>query len=156
DRSVHEGPILLIVGGILAASIVVAFGATRAGVPSLVAFLGLGMLLGSDGIGRIEFDDAELARKVGVVALAAILFEGGLATSWRRLREVAIPATLLATVGVVVTALLTGLAAYALFDLPWLECVLLGAVVSSTDAAAVFATLRFTNIRRRLARTLEA
>jgi cell volume regulation protein A len=153
---VDEGLILLIVGGVLAASIVVAFSAARAGVPSLVAFLGLGMLLGSDGLGGIEFDDAELARKVGVVALAAILFEGGLATSWRRLREVAIPATLLATVGVVVTALLTALAAYALFDLSWLESVLLGAVVSSTDAAAVFATLRFTHIRRRLARTLEA
>jgi len=156
NRSVDEGLILLIVGGVLAASIVVAFSAARAGVPSLVAFLGLGMLLGSDGLGGIEFDDAELARKVGVVALAAILFEGGLATSWRRLREVAIPATLLATVGVVVTALLTALAAYALFDLSWLESVLLGAVVSSTDAAAVFATLRFTHIRRRLARTLEA
>ena len=151
-----EGLLLLIVGGVLAASIVVAFGATRAGVPSLVAFLGLGMLLGSDGLGGIEFDDAELARKVGVVALAAILFEGGLATSWRRLREVAVPATLLATVGVVVTAILTGLAAYALFDLSWLQSVLLGAVVASTDAAAVFATLRFTHIGRRLARTLEA
>ena len=151
-----EGLILLIVGGVLAASIVVAFSAARAGVPSLVAFLGLGMLLGSDGLGGIEFNDAELARKVGVVALAAILFEGGLATSWRRLREIAIPATLLATVGVIVTALLTALAAYALFDLSWLESVLLGAVVSSTDAAAVFATLRFTHIRRRLARTLEA
>jgi potassium/hydrogen antiporter len=151
-----EGLLLLIVGGVLAASIVVAFGATRAGVPSLVAFLGLGMLLGSDGLGGIEFDDAGLARKVGVVALAAILFEGGLATSWRRLREVAVPAALLSTVGVVVTALLTALAAYALFDLSWLEAVLLGAVVSSTDAAAVFATVRFTNVRRRLARTLEA
>jgi cell volume regulation protein A len=125
-------------------------------VPSLVAFLALGMLLGSEGPGGIEFDDAELARKVGIVALAAILFEGGLATSWRRLREVAVPAALLATVGVVVTALLAGLAAYALFDLTWLESVLLGAVVSSTDAAAVFATLRFTHVRRRLARTLEA
>src|SRR6478609_2223346 len=114
------------------------------------------MLLGSDGLGGIEFDDAELARKVGVVALAAILFEGGLVISWRRLREVAIPAMLLATVGVVVTAFLTALAAYALFDLSWLESVLLGAVVSSIDAAAVFATLRFTHIRRRLARTLEA
>ena len=151
-----EGLILLIVGGILAASIVVALGASRTGVPSLVAFLALGMLLGSDGLGGIEFDDAELARKVGVVALAAILFEGGLATSWRRLREVAIPAALLSTVGVAVTALLTGIAAYALFDLTWLEAVVLGAVVSSTDAAAVFATLRFTNVRRRLARTLEA
>jgi cell volume regulation protein A len=153
---VDEGLILLIVGGVLAASTVIALGASRAGVPSLVAFLALGMLLGSDGPGGIEFDDAELARKVGVLGLAAILFEGGLATSWRRLREVAVPAALLSTVGVVVTALLTGVAAQVLFDLTWLESVLLGAVVASTDAAAVFATLRFTHIRRRLARTLEA
>ena len=151
-----EGLILLIVGAILGASVLVALGASRTGVPALVAFLALGMLLGSDGLGGIEFDDADLARKVGVVALAAILFEGGLATSWRRLREVAVPAALLSTVGVAVTALLTGLAAYLLFDLSWLESVLLGAVVASTDAAAVFATLRFTRIRRRLARTLEA
>ncbi len=147
---------LLLVGAILAGSILVALGAARVGVPSLVAFLALGMLLGSDGPGGIEFDDAELARTVGVVGLAAILYEGGLSTSWRRLRRVAVPAVLLATVGVVATALLTGAAAYYLFDLSWLESVLLGAVVASTDAAAVFATLRYTHIRRRLARTLEA
>ena len=147
---------LLVVGAILAGSTLVALGAARVGVPSLVAFLALGMLLGSDGPGGIEFDDAELARTVGVVGLAAILFEGGLSTSWRRLRRVAVPATLLATVGVVASTLLTGFAAYYLFDLSWLEAVLLGAVVASTDAAAVFATLRFTHIRRRLARTLEA
>src|SRR5262245_56301445 len=88
---VREGLILLIVGGVLCASIVVALGATRTGVPALVAFLGLGMLFGSEGIGRIEFDDAELARKVWVAALVAILFEGGLSTSWRRLRQVAVP-----------------------------------------------------------------
>jgi cell volume regulation protein A len=114
------------------------------------------MLLGSDGLGGIEFDDAELARSVGVVGLAAILFEGGLSTSWRRLRQVAVPAALLGTVGVAVTTVLTGLAARALFDLSWLGAFLLGAVVSSTDAAAVFATLRYTHISRRLARTLEA
>ena len=147
---------LLLVGAILAGSILVALGAARIGVPSLVAFLVLGMLLGSDGPGGIEFDDAELARTVGVAGLAAILFEGGLSTSWRRLRRVAVPATLLATVGVVASTILTGVAAYYLFDLSWLESVLLGAVVASTDAAAVFATLRFTHIRRRLARTLEA
>jgi len=147
---------LLLVGGVLAASIVVALGASRTGVPTLVAFLALGMLLGSDGPGGIDFDDAELARTVGVVGLAAILFEGGLSTSWRRLRQIVVPAALLSTVGVAVTALLTGAAAYFLFDLTRLEAVLLGAVVSSTDAAAVFATLRYTNIRRRLARTLEA
>src|SRR4051794_41237257 len=114
------------------------------------------MLLGSDGPGGIEFDDAELARQVGTIGLGLILYEGGLQTSWRRLRQVAVPAALLSTVGVVVSALLTGVAAHVLFDLSWLEAILLGAVVSSTDAAAVFATLRFTHIRRRLARTLEA
>jgi len=153
---VEPGTLLLLVGGLLAISMAVALGAARVGVPSLVAFLALGMLLGSDGPGGIEFDDVELARTVGIAGLAAILYEGGLSTSWRRLRSVAVPAGLLATVGVVATALLAGVAAYALFDLTWLESVLLGAVVASTDAAAVFATLRFTHIRRRLARTLEA
>ena len=138
------------------ASLLVAIVASRLGVPSLVAFLALGMLLGSDGLGGIEFDDAELARRVGIVGLAAILFEGGLSTSWRRLRRVVAPAALLSTVGVAVTAVLTGISAYYLFDLTWLDSILLGAVVSSTDAAAVFATLRFTNVSRRLARTLEA
>ena len=147
---------LLLIGAVLAASLVVAVGAARTGLPVLVAFLGLGMLLGSDGPGNIEFDDAELAREVGIIGLAAILYEGGLQTSWRRLRQVAVPAALLSTVGVAVSALLTGLAAQAFFALSWLEAVLLGAVVASTDAAAVFATLRFTHLRRRLARTLEA
>ena len=151
-----EGLVLLLVGALLAASVLVALGSARTGVPVLVAFLALGMLLGSDGPGRIEFDDAELAREVGIVGLVLILFEGGLQTSWRRLRGVVVPAALLSTVGVVVTMVLTGVAAQALFDLTWLEAFLLGAVVASTDAAAVFATLRFTQIRRRLARTLEA
>ena len=123
----------------------------------LVAFLVLGMLLGSDGPGGIDFDDAELAREVGIVGLALILFEGGLQTSWRRLRARrgaggdAEHASAWSS-----TALLVGVAAHALFDLSWLESILLGAVVASTDAAAVFATLRFTHVRRRLARTLEA
>jgi len=114
------------------------------------------MLLGSDGPGGIDFDDAQLAREVGVVSLAAILYEGGLSTSWRRLRSVAVPAVALSTVGVLVTAAITGLAAHALFDLTWVEALLLGSVVASTDAAAVFATLRHTRLRRSLARTLEA
>ena len=112
----QEGVILLLVGAILLASLVVALGAARTGLPVLVAFLGLGMLLGSDGPGGIEFDDAELAREVGIVGLALILYEGGLQTSWRRLRQVAVPAALLSTVGVAVSAVLTGVAAHALFD----------------------------------------
>jgi len=151
-----EGLVLLVVGAILAASALAALAAARTGVPVLVAFLALGMLLGSDGPGGIDFADAERARQVGVVGLVLILFEGGLQTSWRRLRAVAVPAAMLSTVGVVVTALLVGVASQVLFDLSWLESILLGAVVASTDAAAVFATLRFTHVRRRLARTLEA
>ena len=150
-----EGLILLLVGLVLVASVLVGAGASHFGVPALVAFLALGMVLGSDGVGRIGFDDAELARTVGVIGLAAILFEGGLSTSWRRMRHVAVPAALLSTVGVIVTALLTGALAYWLFDLTWPSAFLLGGVVASTDAAAVFATFRFTRVRRRLARTLE-
>jgi len=153
---VDEGLVLLLVGAILSASLLVALGAARTGLPVLVAFLALGMLLGSDGPGGIEFDDAKLAREVGIVGLALILYEGGLQTSWRRLRQVAVPAALLSTVGVAVSTVLTGAAAYWLFDLTWLESFLLGAVVASTDAAAVFATMRTTHIRRTLARTLEA
>src|SRR6476646_7704681 len=107
----HEGVVVLLVGLVLAASIAVAFGAAKTGLPVLVAFLGLGMLLGSDGPGGIEFDNAKLAREVGVVSLVAILYEGGLSTSWRRLREVAAPAVVLSTLGVVVTAAVTGVAA---------------------------------------------
>jgi potassium/hydrogen antiporter len=96
------------------------------------------------------------AREVGTAGLALILYEGGLQTSWRRLREVAVPASLLSTIGVIVSTAVTGIGARLLFDLSWLEAMLIGAVVSSTDAAAVFATLRSTHIGRRVARTLEA
>jgi cell volume regulation protein A len=150
------GLAMLAVGAVLAASFAVALGAAKSGLPALVAFLGLGMLLGSDGPGGIAFDDAQLAREVGVASLVAILYEGGLSTSWRRLREVAAPAILLSTMGVVVTAGITGAAAYGLFDLSWTKALLLGAVVASTDAAAVFATLRATRLRRGRGRTLEA
>lgn len=136
--------------------VIAALTASRAGLPVLVAFLGVGMLLGSDGIGGIAFDDAELARFVGVVGLVAILWEGGLTTAWRDVRPVLAPSALLATLGVVVTSAIVGGAAYLLFDLTLVEALLLGAVVGSTDAAAVFATLRFTALRRRVAGLLEA
>jgi cell volume regulation protein A len=147
---------MLAVGAVLAASVALALGAAKTTLPALVAFLGLGMLLGSDGIGGIAFDDAAVAREVGIVSLVAILYEGGLSTSWRRLRSVAVPATLLSTVGVAVTAGVTGCFAHMFFDLSWAESFLLGSVVASTDAAAVFATLRRTRLRRSIARTLEA
>ena len=114
------------------------------------------MLLGAEGLGHIEIVDVELAKLVGTIGLIAILYDGGLATSMRRLRESIVPAALLSTVGVAVTAVLVGIATHFIFSLPWAYSMLVGAIVSSTDAAAVFATLRFTSIRRRLARILEA
>ena len=155
--TVTVGLAMLAVGAVLAASVALALGAAKTSLPALVAFLGLGMLLGSDGPGGIAFDDAAVAREVGIVSLVAILYDGGLSTSWRRLRTVAVPATLLSTVGVVVTAGDHRRASRTcFFDLSWAEAFLLGSVVASTDAAAVFATLRRTRLRRGLARTLEA
>jgi cell volume regulation protein A len=147
---------ILIGGSILLLAVVSAVATRRLRFPLLITFLGLGMVLGSEGLGGIYFDNAQLARSIGIVGLIAILFEGGLTTEWRDLRPVAGPAALLGTLGVVVTAGVTGVAAYLLFDLTWSKSLLLGAVVGSTDAAAVFATLRFTRLRRRLATLLAA
>lgn len=152
----NESLLFVIVGVILVLSVAMAFIATNAGVPALVVFLVFGMLLGVDGPGHIGFTNVDLARGIGTIGLVLILFDGGLSTSWRRLREAALPAFALSTVGVFITAILGGVAAHFLFNLPWSYAMLLGSVVSSTDAAAVFATLRFTSIRRRLARILEA
>jgi potassium/hydrogen antiporter len=123
-------------------SIIASKVAVRIGVPALLLFLLLGMLAGGEGIGRIEFDNAWLTQAVGVTALALILFSGGLDTSWRKVRPVLTPALLLSTVGVSITALAVGLFAVVLLQFSLVEGVLLGAIIASTDAAAVFAVLR--------------
>src|SRR4051812_15188326 len=124
-------------------------------MPGLVLVLGLGMVIGSDGLGLIHFADFTLARQIGVVALAFILFEGGLSAGFDEIRPVLRPAIALATLGTIGTAALTAVAAGALFDLGTKESLLLGSTVAATDAAAVFAVLRGSTLRRRLARTLE-
>jgi len=116
--------------------------AGRLGVPALLLFLGLGMLAGSDGLGGLEFADVEMARAMGIGALALILFDGGLGTRWSVVRPVLGPGLVLATVSVAVTAGITGAAASWAFGLPIETGLLLGAIVSSTDAAAVFSILR--------------
>lgn len=130
---------------------------SRLGVPALILFLGLGMLAGSEGLLGVHFEDYALSHAVGTVALAIILFDGGLQTPLVTVRGALRPALLLSTVGVVITAGVTGLAASWALDLPLLEGLLLGSIVGSTDAAAVFAVLRAkgVNLRRRLAATLE-
>jgi potassium/hydrogen antiporter len=114
----------------------------RFGVPALLLFLVLGMLAGSDGPGGIYFDDPSLAQFIGVVALVLILFSGGLETRWEDVRPVVREGVLLSTVGVLLTALAVGLFARFLLGLSLREGLLLGAIVSSTDAAAVFSVLR--------------
>src|SRR5215207_4601234 len=113
------------------------------------------MLVGSDGLGLLHFDDFELAESVGVVALALILFEGGLTAGWGEIRPVFRPAIALALPGTLITALVTGLAASWLFGFSLVEGLLLGSIVASTDGAAVFSLLRGAGLRRRLERTLE-
>lgn len=114
----------------------------RLGIPALLVFLCVGMLAGSDGPGGIHFDDASLANLVGTLALACILFAGGLGTNWRVIRPVAGRGLVLSTLGVAITALLVGLFAWAVLGLPLVPSLLLGSIISSTDAAAVFSVLR--------------
>jgi cell volume regulation protein A len=146
---------VLAVGGMLTAGIAATLVAGRLRLPGLVLFIGLGMLVGSDGLGWVEFDDYELARTIGIIALALILFEGGLTAGFNDLRPVAAPAISLAVVGTLATAALTGAAAKALFDFTTLEAFLVGSILAATDGAAVFALLRGSTLRRRLAKTLE-
>jgi len=152
---VDDGRLILAAGALLAAALLASLVAGRLRVPGLLLFLAVGMLVGSDGLGWIEFSDYEVARDVGIIALALILFEGGLASGWQEIRPVVAPSIALATVGTLATALVAGFTASALFDLTTLEGLLLGAIVASTDGAAVFALLRGSTLRRKVARTLE-
>lgn len=151
----HDAELILIGGVLLAAAIGAALVADRARVPGLLLFLGLGMLVGSEGVGGVEFDDAELTRTLGTIGLVLILFEGGLTAGWPEIRPVFRTAVGLATLGTFLTALATGAAAIWIFDLSTLEGMILGAAVAATDSAAVFAVLRNSRLERRLARTLE-
>ena len=127
---------------LLLLSVLASKASAKLGIPALLVFLILGMLAGSDGPGGIYFDDARLAQSLGVVALALILFSGGLDTEWSSVRPVLWKGLALSTVGVLITAALVGLFAKIVLGFSLLEGVLLGAIVSATDAAAVFSVLR--------------
>lgn len=127
----------------------------RLGLPVLLVYLAIGVALGESGMG-IEFEDAELTRDLGLCALLVIIAEGGLTTRWRTLRPVIAPAAALSTVGVVVSIVVVGVVLHWLLGLDLRLAMLYGAVLSSTDAAAVFATLRRLRLRPRVAATLEA
>lgn len=150
-----DGELILAAGALLTAGLGASLLARRLRLPGLVLFLALGMILGSDALGWIDFSDYRLARTVGIIALALILFEGGLSAGFEEIRPVLRAAVSLATIGTLITAVITGLAAAWLFDRSTLDGLLIGAVLASTDSAAVFALLRGSTLRRRLARTLE-
>jgi cell volume regulation protein A len=146
---------LLVAIAVLLVGAVAACFVDRVGAPTLLLFLGLGMLLGEDGPGGIRFDNAMLVRDAGSVALALILLEGGLLADVPAIRKVIRPSVLLATLGVVITALVASVAAHVALDIGWHTSLLIGAVVSSTDAAAVFAAVRGVGLRRRVESVLE-
>ncbi len=151
DRLILLGGILLLIG------IVSSKFSARLGLPVLVLFLAIGMLAGEDGIGGIQFDNFGVAHAIGTLALAIILFDGGLQTRLPALRAAWKPSALLATIGVLVTAIVTGAAASYVLGIPLLTGLLLGSIVASTDAAAVFSVLRSQGVRlrQRIAATLE-
>jgi cell volume regulation protein A len=154
--SLQQLYVTLLTGGlVLLASIVATRVASRVGLPSLLLFLGVGVLVGEDGLG-LQFDDVQLARNLGTVALAVILVEGGLTTRFADVRRMLAPAGALATFGVGVSMAVTAAGAHLLLGIDWQLALLLGAIVSSTDAAAVFSVLRVLPLPRRVAGLLEA
>lgn len=147
--------ILLIGIFLLCGAIMTKFSA-KAGIPSLILFMFLGMFLGSDITGLIYFSNEKIAQLVGIVALILILFEGGLQTQWKHVRPVLKGSIVLATLGVVLTTSIVAIAARYVLGIGWVEAFLLGSIVGSTDAAAVFSVLSGKNIKQKLTSTLEA
>lgn len=148
--------IILLIGIFLLSGVMMTKLSARAGVPALILFMFLGMLLGSDISGLIHFSNPKIAQMVGVFALIIILFEGGLQTEWKHVRPILGGSTVLATLGVFLTTSIVAIAAYYILDIGWLEAFLLGSIVGSTDAAAVFSVLSGQNIKQKISSTLEA
>jgi potassium/hydrogen antiporter len=146
---------LLIGAAVLLVAVAAVRLSTRLGLPSLLVYLAIGMVIGEAGFG-IRFDDAELTRTLGFCALIMIIAEGGLTARWSALRPVLGLSATLATAGVAVSIAVVGLAVHLILGLDWRLALLYGAVLSSTDAAAVFATLRRLRLPPRLVATLEA
>ncbi|WP_432073446.1 potassium/proton antiporter [Streptomyces wuyuanensis] len=147
--------VLLIGGTVLLASIAAARTANRLGLPSLLLFLAVGVIVGEDVLG-LDFDDAQLAQSLGTAGLAVILVEGGLTTQWADVKRLLAPAGVLATAGVAVSVAVTAAGAHWLLGMDWHLALLLGAIVSSTDAAAVFAVLRALPLPQKVTGLLEA
>ncbi|MFC8035129.1 potassium/proton antiporter [Streptomyces sp. FW42] len=152
----HLNQLLLVCSLVLLVAVAAVRISSRSGLPSLLVYLGIGIAIGQDGIGDIQFDNAELTQVIGYAALAVILAEGGLGTKWTEIRPVLPSAAALALAGVAVSVGVTATAAHLLIGLEWRQALIIGAVVSSTDAAAVFSVLRKVPLPARVRGTLEA
>ncbi|AFS70608.1 potassium/proton antiporter [Exiguobacterium antarcticum] len=152
----NEGTVLLLAGILLLFAIVTTKFSVRLNVPTLILFVFIGMLAGTDVTGLIDFADFEQARLFGTIALVIILFDGGLNTKWPNFKTVLPAALSLATVGVLVTTGIIALVAHYLLDFSWPFALLIGALIGSTDAAAVFSLLNGRPIDQKVKHTLEA
>ncbi|MEV7071252.1 potassium/proton antiporter [Streptomyces sp. NPDC091972] len=152
----HLNQLLLVCSLVLLVAVAAVRISSRSGLPSLLVYLGIGIAMGQDGIGDIHFDNAELTQVIGYAALVVILAEGGLGTKWKEIKPALPAATALALGGVAVSVGVTATAAHYLIGLEWRQALIIGAVVSSTDAAAVFSVLRKIPLPARVTGTLEA
>ncbi|MEW2569652.1 potassium/proton antiporter [Streptomyces sp. NPDC047070] len=152
----HLNQLLLVCSLVLLVAVAAVRISSRSGLPSLLVYLGIGVAMGQDGIGDVHFDSAELTQVIGYAALVVILAEGGLGTKWKEIRPGLPAASSLAIVGVSVSVGVTATAAHYLIGLEWRQALIIGAVVSSTDAAAVFSVLRKVPLPSRVTGVLEA
>ncbi|WP_187283242.1 potassium/proton antiporter [Streptomyces sp. t39] len=155
--TVHQlNELLLVCSLVLLIAVAAVRISSRSGLPSLLLYLGIGIAMGQDGLLDVKFDDAELTQVIGYAALVVILAEGGLGTKWKEIKPALPAAAVLSTVGVAVSVGVTASAAHYLVGLEWQQALIIGAVVSSTDAAAVFSVLRKVPLPSRVTGVLEA
>ncbi|MHC3424232.1 potassium/proton antiporter [Streptomyces sp. DT18] len=152
----HLNQLLLVSAVVLLVAVAAVRLSSRSGLPSLLVYLGIGVVMGTDGLGNVSFDDVRLTQVIGYAALVVILTEGGLGTKWKEVRPALPAAAALSTVGVGISVGITALGAHYVVGLDWRAALIIGAVVSSTDAAAVFSVLRKVPLPSRITGTLEA
>ncbi|MBO0512218.1 potassium/proton antiporter [Streptomyces beijiangensis] len=152
----HLNELLLICSLVLLIAVAAVRISSRSGLPSLLLYLGIGVLIGQDGLFHVKFDNVELTQVIGYAALVVILAEGGLGTKWKEVKPALPMAVVLSTLGVAVSVGITAAGAHFLVGLEWRQALIIGAVVSSTDAAAVFSVLRKVPLPSRITGVLEA
>ncbi|WP_223281178.1 potassium/proton antiporter [Streptomyces antnestii] len=152
----HLNQLLLVCSLVLLIAVAAVRISSRSGLPSLLLYLGIGVAMGQDGIGNVSFSNAELTQVIGYAALVVILAEGGLGTKWKEIKPALPAAVALSLAGVAVSVGVTAAGAHYLVGLEWRQALIIGAVVSSTDAAAVFSVLRKVPLPSRVTGVLEA